>query len=73
MQEDVLYHMFSPRTKGTLQIGKVINQVVVPKSIRSQILSEYHDLLIGGGHQGFDRTHYVIKMKYHWSGMWNVC
>ena len=45
MKEDVLYHMFSPHTNG---IDKLINQVVVPKSIRGQILSDYHDSLIGG-------------------------
>ena len=28
--------MFSPHTKGILQIDKVINQVVVPKSIREK-------------------------------------
>ena len=70
MREQVLYHVFSPRTKGTLQLDKVINQVVVPKCLRSQILSEYHDSLIGGGHQGFDRTYCAIKMKYYWSGMY---
>ena len=70
MTEQVLYHVFSPRTKGTIQWDKIINQVVVPKCLRSQILFEYHDSLIGGGHQGFDRTYCAIKMKYYWSGMY---
>ena len=70
MTEQVLYHVFFPRTKGTLQMDMVINQVVVPKCVRRQILSEYHDSLIGGGHQGFDRTYCAIKMKYYWSGMY---
>ena len=70
MTEQVLYHVFSPRTKGTLQLNKVINKAVVPKCLWSQILSEYHDSLIGGGHHGFDRTYYAIKMKYYWRGMY---
>ena len=36
-------------------MDKLINQVVVSVNLRRQILSEYHDLLVGGGHQGFDR------------------
>jgi hypothetical protein len=51
-------------------MDKLINQVVVPVNLRRQILSEYHDSLVGGGHQGFDRTYYAIKSKYYWSGMY---
>ena len=70
MRNDTLYHIFSPRTKGVLKMDKLINQVVVPLKLRNQILSEYHDSLVGGGHQGFDRTYYAIKSEYYWSGMY---
>ena len=69
-QYDTLYNIFSPRTKGVLRMDTLINQVVVPVKLRSQILSEYHDSIVGGGHQGFDRTYYAIKSKYYWSGMY---
>ena len=70
MRNDTLYHIFSPRTKGVLRMDTLINQVVVPVKLRCQILSEYHDSLVGGGHQGFDRTYYAIKSKYYWNGMY---
>ena len=70
MRNDTLYHIFPPRTKGVLKMEKLINQVVVPVNLRRQILSEYHESLVGGGHQGFDRTYYAIKSKYYWSGMY---
>ena len=74
MRNDTLYHISPLRV---LKMDKLINQVVVPINLRRQILSEYHDSLVGGGHQGFDRT-------YYWSGMyadvdkyvkqcWHVC
>ena len=67
--DGTLYHIFSPRTKGVLKMDKIINQLVVPVTLRPQILSEYHDSLVGGGHQGFDRTYHAIKSKYYWKGM----
>ena len=70
VRNDTLYHIFSSRSKGVLKMDKLINQVVVPVNLRRQILSEYHDLLVGGGHQGIDRTYYAIKSKYYWSGMY---
>ena len=70
MRNDTLYHIFFPRTKGVLRMDKLINQVVVPVKLKSQILSEYHDSLVGGGHQSFDRTYHAIKSKYYWNGMY---
>ena len=32
--------------------------------------TEYHDSLVGGGHQGFDRTDYAIKSKFYWNWMY---
>ena len=70
MRNNTLYHIFSPRTKGVLRVDKLINQVVIPVNLRDNILAEYHDSLVGGGHQGFDRTYYAIKSKYYWNGMY---
>ena len=67
MRNDTLYHISPPRV---LKMDKLINQVVVPVNLRRQILPEYHDSLVGGGHQGFVRTYYAIKSKYYWSGMY---
>ena len=70
MRNNTLYHIFSSRTKGVLKLDKLINQVVIPVNLRGNILAEYHDSLVGGGHQGFDRTYYAIKAKYYWKGMY---
>ena len=50
LRDNTLYHIFSPRTKGVLKLDKLINQVVIPVNLRGQIMSEYHDSLVGGGH-----------------------
>ena len=46
IRDGTLYHIFSPRTKGVLKMDKMINQLVVPVTLRPQILSEYHDSLV---------------------------
>ena len=70
MRNNTLYHIFSPRTKCVLKLDKLINQVVIPVNLRGNILAEYHDSLVGGGHQGFDPTYYAIKSNYYWNGMY---
>ena len=70
IRDNVLIHMYRPRTKNIKAYKPVITQTVVPKSLRKTLLSEYHDSLIGGGHQGFDRTYEAIKNKYYWPRMY---
>ena len=45
--------------------------MVVPVCLRREILTQYHDSIMGGGHhQGPERTYHCIKAKYHWDGMY---
>ena len=71
---DVLYHLFYPRSRKTSKADRMLKQLSVPQIHRLAVLAQYHDGLLGGGHQGQDRTYHAIKLKYHWPGMYkNVC
>ena len=68
-KDDVLYHMYFPRGKGH-QVDRMITQLVVPKSLRQDILLTYHDSL-QGCHQGSERTFHTIRLKYYWPSMFS--
>ena len=46
-------------------LGEEINLVVLPKSLKKDILFSMHDDLLAG-HQGVTRTLYRIKTRYYW-------
>ena len=77
MLEDVLYHLHDPgqRSKsGPDSLRCMSKQVVVPIAHRARLLDQYHDAMVGGGHQGYDRTYYALKHKYFWPRMYSdVC
>ena len=71
---DILYHLFYPRSRGAPRADRMIKQMAVPGELRLPVLAQYHDGLLGGGHQGQDRTYHAIKLKYYWPGMYkDVC
>ena len=70
LDDGVMYHLFYPRARGRPRPDRMLQQLVVPISLRDAVLSEYHDSLVGGGHQGFDRTYDAIKLKYYWPRMY---
>lgn len=43
--------------------------LVVPKSMRQEILFECHDSPLTGGHLGFSKTFFKIKNRYYWPNM----
>ena len=49
----------------------LVIQKVLPLSMRKAVLSEYHESLVGGGHQGFKRTYEAIRRKYFWPRMFS--
>ena len=67
MTDGILYHFYYPRGKGHM-IDRGIKQLVVPKSMRNDVLTSYHDDLTGC-HQGEDRTFQAIRLKYFWPTM----
>ena len=72
VDQGVLYHLFTKRVKNKANIPRdqrIIKQLAVPKSRRQNILHAYHDSLLGGGHQGYERTLEAIRLKYYWPRM----
>jgi transposase InsO family protein len=68
IEAGVLYHLYSPRGKGT-QSERLVKQLVVPQALKNDILLSYHDSLLGG-HQGIERTYHTIRLKYYWRRMY---
>lgn len=67
LQDGILYHYYYPRGKGH-KIDRQVKQLVVPQSLKQDILLAYHDSLLGG-HQGIDRMYHSIRQKYYWPKM----
>ena len=71
LNDNVLYHMFQPRSKGKVDLtDKYILQLAVPIPKRKEILLHYHDCIAGGGHFGISRTYEKIRRKYWWPKMY---
>lgn len=69
IKDGVLIHLFQPRTTNIEKYNPIIHQVVIPKSLRSRLLNEYHDSIFGG-HQAFSRVYAAIRQKYFWPKMY---
>ena len=41
-------------------------QIIVPRQMRSSVLTEFHD---NGGHTGISRLHAQLLQRFHWYGM----
>ena len=46
--EGILYHIYTPRTKGLPRAARLIRQLAVLNELRDEALQAYHDSLIGG-------------------------
>lgn len=69
--QGILYHLYEPRTRGTQRLHTVIRQLAVPESLREEVMEQHHDELLGGGHQGFDRTYHLVRQRYYWPRMYS--
>ena len=67
----LLYHFYSPRSRGLPKEERFVKQLALPKVLRDDILRSYHDSLAGGGHQGHERTFAAIRLKYYWPKMYD--
>jgi hypothetical protein len=68
LQEGVLYHIYTPRGKGS-PAQRAIRQLVVPHPLKKDILLSFHDSLMGG-HFATERTYHTIRLRYYWTGMY---
>ena len=70
IKDGILVHLFQPRTRNIHRYHPIITQIVVPKKLRAQLLSEFHDSLTGGSHQSFDRVYQAIRQRFYWPRMY---
>ena len=70
IQNGLLFHFYTPRSRGLPREERLVKQLAVPKIMRDDILRSYHDSLAGGGHQGHERTFAAIRLKYYWPKMY---
>ena len=69
MSEGILFHFLFSRGKGKREV-RAIKQLVVPDTLKEDVLQAYHEALTVG-HHGVDRTFNVIKVKYYWDCLYN--
>jgi Integrase zinc binding domain/Integrase core domain len=67
LEDDVLYHLYTPRIKNLARAKAVIRQLCVPVDLRPQVAIELHD---NNAHVGFDRLYALARTKFYWSGMY---
>ena len=66
MSEGKLFNLWWPQREDTR--AKTRKALVIPESLRVEILKANHDDLLSG-HLGFDRTYQKMKEKYWWPSM----
>ena len=71
MEDGILKHFYSKRCKQVPRRERLVKQVVIPKILRDDILKSYHDCILGGGHQGFERTFASLRNKYFGGSMYD--
>jgi hypothetical protein len=68
LENNALYHLFTPRTRRLHRAYAVIKQLCVPKQFRNYIATELHDK---AAHIGFDRVYAMARMKYFWPRLYS--
>ena len=71
LEDGILKHFYSKRCKKVPKDERLVKQIAVPRNLRDSILKAYHDCILGGGHQGFERTYAAIRNKYFWPSMYS--
>ena len=46
-------------------------RLIVPQSLKHQILTNYHDCVLLSAHRGIETTHNKIRDRYFWKNMYN--
>jgi hypothetical protein len=63
LENNALYHLFTPRTRHLHRAYAVIKQLCIPKQFRNYIVTELHEKT---AHIGFDGVYAMSPMKYFW-------
>jgi len=73
LQDGVLFHKwFLPHMSGASHSLEFLSQVVVPRSLVSEVLTTYHSLPLAG-HPGIDRTLEKVRAHFYWPCMAQDC
>ena len=64
-QDGLLYHLDRSRKRGC---GDSFSQLVIPNSLKFEILSNIHDH-VSGGHFGIHKTFEKVKQRYWWKAL----
>ena len=67
LDDGILYHCYTPRTKHVQRAHAVIRQLCVPRQYRAHIAAGLHD---GAAHLGFDRLYATARLRYYFPGMY---
>ena len=67
LEDDILYHLFAPRTRNIGRAHAVVRQLAIPTGYREAIALAMHDGLC---HLGFDRCYSTTRMRYWFPGMY---
>ena len=70
IRDNALFHVYYPRSRNKDKFASAIHQMVLPKDLRPTLVSEYHESIVGGGHQGFKRVYEAVKQRYYWPRMY---
>lgn len=67
LDDGILYHTWWPQRNNQRQETRL--QLVIPTTLKSEILQHYHDSLLGG-HMGFNKTYERIQRNYYWINLY---
>jgi len=67
LQDEILYHLYMPRTKRIDRALATIKQVCVPTPYRERVAEELHSK---NAHIGFDRLYSTVRSRYFWPQMY---
>jgi hypothetical protein len=70
MLNGTLVHFYQPRQKTPTADNRFITQIAMPKILRNDVLTSYHDSIAGGAHRGLQNTFAAIRLKYYWPRMY---
>jgi hypothetical protein len=68
-EDNVLEHLYTPRTKNLDRLSSVIKQICIPDSLRMELVESTHISLI---HPGVDKLYGTLRMKYYFPNMWKL-
>ena len=65
-EDGILFHLWTP---GKRHVKSLVSQVVIPASLRHEILVACHDDPTAG-HLGIFKTYEKVRSRYYWNGMY---